>query len=157
MDSYGSSKYQEHSRLSYLLPRTTKKNNVTQIINVVNQTAVKWVSEELFVTGSSSAPRINLWNIEGSIQSKFLYEVQKGKEAAASQVNRLEILRDRRLIVAGCEDTVVRLFDITTGKIIKKLETKGAVGALLGWEWNLLAGDHKGCISNWDVRTFRLI
>lgn len=115
------------------------------------------MSEELFVTGSSSAPRINLWNIEGNIQSKFLYEVEKGKEAAASQVNRLEILRDRRLIAAGCEDAFVRLFDISTGKIIKKLETRGAVGAVLGWEWTLLGGDHRGCLSNWDIRTFRLV
>lgn len=51
----------------------------------------------------------------------------------------------------------MRLFDISTGKIIKKLETRGAVGAVLGWEWTLLGGDHRGCLSNWDIRTFRLV
>jgi WD40 repeat protein len=78
-----------------------------------------------------------------------LYEVEKGKEGGASQANKLEFIKEQKLIVGGCEDGFVRLFDLNSGKIIKKLQAKGSVGSLLGWEWNLIAGDHSGCMNIW--------
>ncbi len=125
--------------------------------HVVNQTAIKWVSDSLLLTASSSAPRVTLWNVEGQIQNKYLYEVERGKEAAASQANKLEMVRERKVLMAGCEDGFVRLFDMISGKVIKKLQARGAVSSVMEWDWSLLAGDHSGCLSVWDSRTFKLI
>lgn len=125
--------------------------------HLVNQTAIKWLSNEHFLTASSSAPRVNLWSVEGGVTSRLLYEVEKGKEASFSQVNELEILKERKLVMGGCEDSFVRLFDLNTGKVIKKLETQQAVGSVLAWQSSLVAGDHGGSVYVWDARTFRLM
>ena len=125
--------------------------------DVVSQTAVKWVSDDLFFAACSSAPRIHLWNVEGKIASKFLYEMEKGKEAARAQINQLEVMKDKKMLLGGCEDGFVRIFDLSTGKIIKKLESRASVSCVLGWEWTIVSGDHSGCVSTWDTRMLRLI
>lgn len=56
---------------------------------------------------------------------------------------------DKKLIVAACEDAFVRLFDLNSGKIIKKLQAKGSVGSVLGWDWDIVAGDQTGCLNFW--------
>lgn len=47
--------------------------------------------------------------------------MEKNKDAATAQANSLNIIKDKKLLLAGCEDNFVRIFDLNTGKIIKKL------------------------------------
>ena len=60
-------------------------------------------------------------------------------------------------MLAGCEDNSVRIFELNSGKVIKKLETEASVGCVLGWEDTIVVGDHNGGLSNWDSRMFRII
>lgn len=60
------------------------------------------------------------------------------------------------MLVGGCEDGYVRVFDLNTHKIVKKMPAKKSVGCVMGWDWNIISGDHSGCISSWDARMFRL-
>lgn len=69
---------------------------------VVNHTAISWVSEDLFLGGCSNAPRIHLWNVEGKLQQKYLYESEKGKDAQLIQANRLTMGKDAKMVIAGC-------------------------------------------------------
>jgi WD40 repeat protein len=100
---------------------------------------------------------VHLWNVEGKLISKYIYEGEKGKEPAYMQTNRLEFSKEHKLIIAGCEDSYVRFFDYSSGKIIKKLPTEGAVSSVLSWDEQILASDHKSSLYFWDLRTFSLI
>ena len=111
----------------------------------------------MFLGGCSSAPRIHLWNINGNISSKFIYEIEKNKDPATAQVNHLDIIKDKKMMLGGCEDGFVRIFDLNSGKIIKKLQAPNAVSTVLGWDWTLVSGDHNGNLSTWDSRVFRQI
>lgn len=73
------------------------------------------------------------------------------------QVNKLEFARDLKLVIGGCEDGIVRLFDYSSSKVIKKLQTSSAVSTVLTWDWQIAAGDHKGSLHIWDARTFKLL
>lgn len=61
------------------------------------------------------------------------------------------------MIIAGCEDGFVRLFDYTSTKIIKKLQTGTSITSLLAWDWQIAGGDHKGSLHIWDSRMFKLL
>ena len=87
-----------------------------------NQNSVKWIQNDMFLAACSSAPRIHLWNLDGAISSKFLYEMEKNTDTASAQANSLEIFKDKKLLVGGCEDCFVRIFDLNSGKIVKKLK-----------------------------------
>lgn len=123
----------------------------------VNQNSLRWISDELFLASSSSAPRIHLWNVHGSLAAKFLYEVEKGKEAGAAQVNQMAIMKDKRILLGACEDSYMRVFDLNTNKLVKKMIGKGAMSSVIGWDWTIIGGDHNGCVSYWDARMFRLV
>lgn len=64
-------------------------------------------------------------------------------------------MKDSKLIVGGCEDSFLRFFDYSNTKVVKKLPIQASVTALLGWDWDLLAGDHKGSLHIWDIRMFK--
>lgn len=42
-------------------------------LHLVNHTAIKFVSDQLFLASCSSAPRIHLWDMEGKLCQKYLY------------------------------------------------------------------------------------
>jgi WD40 repeat protein len=65
--------------------------------------------------------------------------------------------KDLKLVMGGCEDGVVRLFDYNSSKMTKKLQCQAGVSSVLSWDWQIAAGDHKGSLYFWDARTFKLI
>ena len=83
--------------------------------------------------------------------------MEKNKDAATAQANSLNIIKDKKLLLAGCEDNFVRIFDLNTGKIIKKLQSDSSVSCVAGYEWSIIGGDHSGSLLTWDARVFKLI
>lgn len=69
----------------------------------------------------------------------------------------MNLMKDKKLLLGACEDSYVRVFDLNTNKIVKKMPGRAAMSCVIGWDWTIIAGDHSGCISSWDARMFRLI
>lgn len=86
-----------------------------------------------------------------------MYEAERGKEAGASQANQMAVMKDKKLLLGACEDSYVRVFDLNTNKIVKKMPGRAAMSCVIGWDWTIIGGDHSGSISFWDSRMFRLI
>mgnify|MGYP000876490126 CR=1 FL=1 len=70
--------------------------------NLVNQTTAAWTTTSTFITGCKNAPRATLWNIEGKICQKYLYEIEKNRDPMYSQINQLQSFKLYNLIIAGC-------------------------------------------------------
>ena len=47
--------------------------------------------------------------------------MEKNKDTATAQTNHLNLMKDKKILIGGCEDAFVRIFDLNSGKIIKKL------------------------------------
>ena len=69
----------------------------------------------------------------------------------------MELAKESKLIIGGCEDGFIRFFDYSSTKIIKKLPTQTSITSLLAWDWDIIAGDHKGALHTWDYRMFKLM
>ena len=66
-------------------------------------------------------------------------------------------MKEKKLIVAGCEDGFLRCFDYSSGKIIEKMQCEGSVTSLLTWDSTIACETHKGTLSIWDSRMFSLL
>jgi WD40 repeat protein len=93
--------------------------------------------------------------VEGKLYQKYIYESEKGKEYSSVQANKVEINKDSKLIMGGCEDGFIRFFDYSSTKLIKKLQTNTSITSLLAWDWEVAAGDHQGSLHIWDSRMFK--
>lgn len=91
------------------------------------------------------------------MQQKYLYESEKGKDPQLIQANRLTMGKDAKMVIAGCEDGVVRLFDYNSSKVVKKLQSEASISSVITWDWLIAAGDNKGSLNLWDLRTYRLL
>lgn len=135
------------------LEGTYKDKLCTFVMILVMQNAVTWISEQTFASGCQNAPRITLWDLNGKICQKYLYEVDKNRDAFQFQVNRLAWFSTLKTIAAGCEDNYIRLFDYNQGKLIKKLSMTASVGALsLRNNYQIVAGCQDSSFSIWDIR-----
>jgi len=41
------------------------------------QNGVSWINSDTFIAGCSSAPRIHLWNTNGKLVQKYLFQTDK--------------------------------------------------------------------------------
>ena len=83
----------------------------------------------------------------------MLYESEKDKSPFLSQINCSTNMN--KLIFAGCEDSMVRVFDMNSGKIVKKLRADASVSCISGrLGWQVVNGDQSGGLAVWDIRMF---
>ncbi len=75
--------------------------------------------------------------------------------------------RDRNIVVAGCTDSTIRIYDIRNGNLVKELSLgAGPIGGpkeTIVWaikclpNGNIVSGDSTGELKIWDGRTYTLV
>ncbi|KUJ23759.1 WD40 repeat-like protein [Mollisia scopiformis] len=74
--------------------------------------------------------------------------------------------QDRNIVVAGCTDSTIRIFDIRTGALLRNMTTgsgpKGGPKEIIIWcvkvlkSGNIVSGDSTGEVKIWDGKTFTM-
>jgi WD40 repeat protein len=63
-----------------------------------------------------------------------------------------------KIINMGCEDGTLRLFPLTSNRMIQKIYIGSSVSCLeLMANWQVVCGTHNGSISVWDLRKYAKI
>jgi WD40 repeat protein len=100
--------------------------------------------------------KLLVWRTTGKL---LIFDVQKRKQILTlagnpGKLNRMAFAPDSQTVAVPCDDHVVRLWDVTTGKLVRELKrhTAAVVAAVfLPDGKTLLSADSKGTLVFWDV------
>ncbi|CDW73793.1 calmodulin binding protein 3 [Stylonychia lemnae] len=108
-------------------------------------------------------PLISVWDAStGQEQGLLTYKMDESKPYILQQINKLVISESQKLIVAGTEDNLIRLFDLNSHKQVKTIVAHtDAITSLLvnkkSSQQMFISGGHDGAVRAWDLRTFQCI
>jgi striatin 1/3/4 len=90
----------------------------------------------------------------------FTYD--SNKPMRLQQINKVVISESQKLIIAGTEDNLIRLFDLQSHKHVKTIvaHTDSVTSLLINKksaQQMFLSGGHDGAVRAWDLRTFQCI
>jgi U3 small nucleolar RNA-associated protein 4 len=124
--------------------------------------AGQWQGQNL-VTGCTDGAVV-LYSTEG--KDLRLQRVLVRPSARKAKVISI-IFQDRNIVVAGCTDSTIRIYDIRTGTLVRSMSLgagpAGGPKEIIVWavrclpNGNIISGDSTGELRIWDGKTFTLV
>ena len=96
-----------------------------------------------------------LWDINGKVCAKYVYENGKGKEFV--QVNKIGYCNLRKQVVLACEDNTTRIYSTSSSSPIHSISTPSSPSTLTIQDHLLAIATHSSSLHIYDMRRWQLL
>ncbi len=129
--------------------------------NKDNATSSQWQGQNL-ITGCTDGALVLYSTKDDDLQLQKVLVRPSARKAKIISV----VFQDRNIVVAGCTDSVIRIYDIRNGTMLRSMSTgagpKGGPKEILIWsvkvlkDGTIISGDSTGELKIWDGKTYTL-
>ena len=135
-------------------PATTHSSSITP--------SEQWLGQNL-ITGCTDGAVVLYSTADQDLQLQRVLVRPSSKKAKIISV----IFQDRNIVIAGCTDSTIRIYDIRTGTLVRSMSLgagpRAAPKEIIVWavkclpNGNIVSGDSTGELRIWDGKTYTLV